>query len=111
VCLEESLYIHNIRDMKVLHTIRETPPNPAGEPLWGGLPPLHGATVKRINSSRAWWCTPVIPAPQRLKLDLEFQASLHYLVRPCVKISKETKAWVINQAAFPLGHGMLLMTK
>lgn len=32
VCLEESLYIHNIRDMKVLHTIRETPPNPSGEP-------------------------------------------------------------------------------
>ncbi|KAK2081931.1 WD repeat domain phosphoinositide-interacting protein 2 [Saguinus oedipus] len=30
VCLEESLYIHSIRDMKVLHTIRETPPNPAG---------------------------------------------------------------------------------
>ena len=30
VCLEESLYIHNIRDMKVLHTIRDTPPNPAG---------------------------------------------------------------------------------
>lgn len=33
MCLEESLYIHNIRDMKVLHTIRETPPNPAGKPL------------------------------------------------------------------------------
>ncbi|XP_064634438.1 WD repeat domain phosphoinositide-interacting protein 2-like isoform X2 [Lineus longissimus] len=30
VCLEESLYIHNIRDMKVLHTIRDTPPNPPG---------------------------------------------------------------------------------
>ncbi|BFZ03447.1 hypothetical protein BsWGS_06486 [Bradybaena similaris] len=30
VCLEESLYIHNIRDMKVLHTIRETPKNPKG---------------------------------------------------------------------------------
>ena len=30
MCLEESLYIHNIRDMKVLHTIRDTPPNPAG---------------------------------------------------------------------------------
>uniref|UniRef100_A0A674D7C2 WD repeat domain, phosphoinositide interacting 2 n=1 Tax=Salmo trutta TaxID=8032 RepID=A0A674D7C2_SALTR len=30
VCLEESLYIHNIRDMKVLHTIRETPSNPSG---------------------------------------------------------------------------------
>ncbi|XP_034242200.1 WD repeat domain phosphoinositide-interacting protein 2 isoform X5 [Thrips palmi] len=30
VCLEESLYIHNIRDMGVLHTIRDTPPNPLG---------------------------------------------------------------------------------
>lgn len=30
VCLEESLYIHNIRDMKLLHTIRDTPPNPSG---------------------------------------------------------------------------------
>ena len=30
VCLEESLYIHNIRDMSILHTIRDTPPNPRG---------------------------------------------------------------------------------
>ncbi|XP_025152525.1 WD repeat domain phosphoinositide-interacting protein 2 isoform X4 [Harpegnathos saltator] len=30
VCLEESLYIHNIRDMRVLHTIRDTPPNLSG---------------------------------------------------------------------------------
>lgn len=30
VALEESLYIHNIRDMKVLHTIRDTPANPEG---------------------------------------------------------------------------------
>jgi len=30
VCLEDCLFIHNIRDMKVLHTIRETPPNPSG---------------------------------------------------------------------------------
>jgi len=30
VCLEESLYIHNIRDMKVIHTIKDTPPNPSG---------------------------------------------------------------------------------
>jgi autophagy-related protein 18 len=30
VCLEESLYIHNILDMRVLHTIRDTPPNPSG---------------------------------------------------------------------------------
>lgn len=34
VCLEESLYIHNIRDMKVLHTIRETPPNPSGKNIF-----------------------------------------------------------------------------
>ncbi|XP_072931600.1 WD repeat domain phosphoinositide-interacting protein 2 isoform X2 [Epargyreus clarus] len=30
VCLEESLHVHNIRDMKILHTIRDTPPNPRG---------------------------------------------------------------------------------
>ena len=30
VCLEESLYIHNIRDMKLLHTIRNTPANREG---------------------------------------------------------------------------------
>merc|ERR1719348_1316321 len=30
VCLEESLYIHHIRDMKVIHTIKDTPPNPLG---------------------------------------------------------------------------------
>ncbi|KAI1291789.1 WD repeat domain phosphoinositide-interacting protein 2 [Halotydeus destructor] len=30
VCLEESLYFHNIRDMKLLHTIRDTPPNASG---------------------------------------------------------------------------------
>lgn len=28
--MEENLFIHNIRDMKVLHTIRDTPPNPSG---------------------------------------------------------------------------------
>lgn len=30
VCLEESLYIHNIQDMKVVHTIRDTPSNSNG---------------------------------------------------------------------------------
>ncbi|XP_065846492.1 WD repeat domain phosphoinositide-interacting protein 2-like [Oscarella lobularis] len=30
VVLEESLYIHSIKDMKVIHTIRDTPPNPGG---------------------------------------------------------------------------------
>ncbi|CAF0810758.1 unnamed protein product [Rotaria sp. Silwood1] len=30
VCLEESIYIHNMRDMKVLHTIRDIPSNRDG---------------------------------------------------------------------------------
>ena len=30
VCLEDSLYIHNIRNMKILHTIKETPRNSRG---------------------------------------------------------------------------------
>lgn len=30
VSVEGSLYVHNIRDLKVLHTIRDTPPNPSG---------------------------------------------------------------------------------
>lgn len=30
VCLEESLYVHNIRDMKVIHTIRSISANPNG---------------------------------------------------------------------------------
>ncbi|EDV27751.1 uncharacterized protein TRIADDRAFT_20961 [Trichoplax adhaerens] len=30
VCLEDSLYIHNIKDMKVMHTIKDTPKNNNG---------------------------------------------------------------------------------
>lgn len=30
ICLEESLHIQNIKDMKVVHTIANTPPNPQG---------------------------------------------------------------------------------
>lgn len=30
VCLEESLYVHNLKDMKVIHTISDTPANPTG---------------------------------------------------------------------------------
>ena len=30
VCLEDCIHIHNIRDMKLLHTIKDTPPNPNG---------------------------------------------------------------------------------
>ncbi|XP_030317973.1 WD repeat domain phosphoinositide-interacting protein 1-like [Calypte anna] len=39
VCLEESIYIHNIKDMKLLKTIVDTPPNTTGEPrknAWKG---------------------------------------------------------------------------
>lgn len=30
MCLEDSIHIHNIRDMKLLHTIREIPTNLRG---------------------------------------------------------------------------------
>ena len=30
VCLVDSYHIHNIRDMKVMHTLEETPENPSG---------------------------------------------------------------------------------
>lgn len=31
VCLEESIYIHNIKDMKLLKTLLNTPFNPSGK--------------------------------------------------------------------------------
>ncbi len=46
VSLEESLYIHNIRDMKVLHTIRDTPPNP------------HGLCALSINNDNCYLAYP-----------------------------------------------------
>lgn len=30
VCLEDSIYIHSLRDFSVMHVIRDTPPNPRG---------------------------------------------------------------------------------
>ena len=30
VCLEESIFIHNINDLKLIHTIKHIPPNPSG---------------------------------------------------------------------------------
>ena len=30
VCLEESIFIHNISDLKLIHTIKHIPPNPNG---------------------------------------------------------------------------------
>lgn len=31
VCLEESIYIHNIKDMKLIKSLLNTPLNPIGE--------------------------------------------------------------------------------
>ncbi|KAL3110382.1 hypothetical protein niasHT_011820 [Heterodera trifolii] len=30
VCLEDTIHIHNIRDMKIMHMLKDTPPNPNG---------------------------------------------------------------------------------
>jgi hypothetical protein len=39
-----------------------------------------------------WWCTPVIPALGKLRQeDCEFQASLDYTVRSCLKKKKKKK--------------------
>lgn len=39
-----------------------------------------------------WWCTPIIPAFRRLRQeDLhEFEASLNYIVRTCLKKKQKT---------------------
>ena len=62
VCLEESLYIHNIRDMKVLHTIRETPPNKSGlcalstdsENCYLAYPGHSSVGELQVNSTYLW---------------------------------------------------------
>lgn len=71
MCLEESLYIHNIRDMKVLHTIRETPPNPAGErPEEGGA--ARGVLLKTGRRGGGPLCSAEPTAGGRLKwIDLK----------------------------------------
>lgn len=67
VCLEESIYIHNIKDMKLLKTILDVPANPTGE-----LPNETGAPSSRVQVplSLSWepeavvllykssWCLP-----------------------------------------------------
>lgn len=50
VILENSIYIHNIRDMKVLHTIRDTPSNPAG---LGSLTPADSSLLAYPASATA----------------------------------------------------------
>jgi hypothetical protein len=37
-----------------------------------------------------WWCSPVIPVLSKLRLeDVEFEASLSYIVSSCIKREKE----------------------
>jgi hypothetical protein len=44
--------------------------------------------------SQAWWCTFIIPELGRLRQeDLEFQASLSYIVKPCLK--RKNKSFII----------------
>ncbi|KAJ1072378.1 hypothetical protein K5549_017623, partial [Capra hircus] len=49
VCLEESIYIHNIKDMKLLKTILDIPANPTAAE---GLQPDHSGTFISVGGLR-----------------------------------------------------------
>ncbi|NWQ81983.1 WIPI1 protein, partial [Columbina picui] len=58
VCLEESIYIHNIKDMKLLKTILDTPPNPTGK---------HGRAVERPYAGWGAACRFALTLPSALQ--------------------------------------------
>jgi hypothetical protein len=57
------------------------------------------------KSPNVWWCTPVIPALVRLRLeDCKFEASLDYKVRLCFKKKKKDSPLDLSFFAWEMGE-------
>lgn len=58
VCLEESIYIHNIKDMKLLKTLLNTPSNSSGKVENSSrhttIRPIKGIKNTSANSKQSW---------------------------------------------------------
>jgi hypothetical protein len=54
--------------------------------IYSNVPTQHNNNKKIVSGSWVWWCTPVISAFKRQRhRDSEFQVSLDYVVRACLK--------------------------